>query len=107
MAKLYGKIGYAPTEESETQPGVWSTQPVERNVVGELIRNSRRLESSDKLNNDIVLTNQVRILADPYAIENFKNIKYIKFMGTAWKVTNVEVQYPGLILTLGGVYNGE
>ncbi len=107
MAKIYCKLGYAPTEESEVQPGVWSTKPEERNAVGELIKNSRRLESSDKVNNDIVLSNQVRILADPYAIQNFKNIKYVEFMGTAWKVTNVEVQYPGLILTLGGVYNGE
>ena len=28
-------------------------------------------------------------------------------MNTKWKVTSVDVQYPRLILTLGGVYNGE
>ena len=106
MAKFYGVLGYAPTEESETQPGVWSTEPYERNCTGELIKNVRRLESHDKVNNDIVLSNQVRILADPYAIQNFQNIKYVKFNGTAWRVESVEVQYPGLLLTLAGVYNG-
>lgn len=107
MAKFYGVIGYAPTEESQTQPGVWSTKPTERQVTGELIRNSRRLETNNNVNSDIVLSNQVSILADAYAIQNFQNIKYIKFMGTAWKVTIAEVQYPRLILTLGGVYNGD
>jgi hypothetical protein len=30
---------------------------------------------------------------------------YVEFMGTKWKITNVEVQYPRLILSVGGVYN--
>ena len=107
MAKIYGAIGYGVTEESKTQPGVWVNQITERGVAGELIRNSRRLDSSENLNNNITLSNQISIIADPYAIKNFQNIKYIKWIGTAWKVTLVEVQYPRLILTLGGVYNGE
>ena len=107
MAKIYGAIGYGVTEESKTQPGVWVNQITERDVAGELIRNSRRLDSSENLNNNITLSNQISIIADPYAIKNFQYIKYIKWMGTAWKVTLVEVQYPRLILTLGGVYNGE
>lgn len=107
MAKIYGAIGYGVTEESKTQPGVWVNQITERSVAGELIRNSRRLDSSENLNSNITLSNQISIIADPYAIKNFQNIKYIKWMGTAWKVTLVEVQYPRLILTLGGVYNGE
>jgi hypothetical protein len=28
-------------------------------------------------------------------------------MGANWKISNVEVHYPRLILTIGGVYNGE
>lgn len=107
MAKIYGAIGYGVTEESKTQPGVWVNQITERDVAGELIRNSRRLDSSENLNSNITLSNQISIIADPYAIKNFQYIKYIKWMGTAWKVTLVEVQYPRLILTLGGVYNGE
>lgn len=107
MAKFYGQLGYAITSESETQPGVWKTSIIERNVTGDIIRQSRRLENSNNLNNDIVLSNQVSILADPYAVKNFQFIKYIKLQGVAWKVTVAEVQYPQLVLTLGGVYNGE
>lgn len=103
MAKYCGKIGYATTVE--TTPGVWSEQIVERKYYGDLTRNSRRIQSPDKVNDDIVIANQLSIVADPYAINNFHSMRYAEFMGAKWKVSDVEVQYPRLILTLGGVYN--
>lgn len=103
MAKIYGEIGYAVT--TETSPGVYEDTIVKRNYYGDLIRNTRRLQSSDQLNDNINVTNEISIVADPFANENFHCMRYVKFMGTKWKVSNVEVQYPRLILTLGGVYN--
>lgn len=105
MAKFYGEIGYIETEE--TTPGVWSEKVVKRYYSGDLIRNSRRLQSADQLNDNINISNEISILADPYAINHFHAMRYVEFMGTKWKVSNVEVRYPRLILTLGGVYNGE
>lgn len=104
MAKYYGKIGYAET--AETTPGVWTEQIVERNYYGDLTRNTRRLQTADKVNDDINISNELSIIADPYAINNFHSMRYAEFMGAKWKITNVEVQRPRLILTLGGVYNG-
>lgn len=104
MAKFYGKIGYASTVE--TKPGVYEEQIVERSYYGDLIRNTRRLQSSDKVNDDINISNEISIVADPYATNNFHTMRYAIFMGTKWKISNVEVSYPRLILTLGGVYNG-
>lgn len=101
--KWYGSIGFA--ELKETTPGVWTPQITERNYRGDLIRNTRRLQSTDKVNDDININNQISIVADPYANMNFHTIKYATFMGTKWKVSDVEVQYPRLILSLGGVYN--
>lgn len=104
MAKWFGKIGYAMT--SETRPGVWTEEIVEREYYGDLIRNSRRLQTaSDKVNDDVNISNQLSIVADPYANENFHAMRYAEFMGSKWKITDVEVQYPRLTLTLGGVYN--
>lgn len=105
MAKWYGKIGYAETVE--TAPGVWSESITEREYFGELIRNIRRLQTGDKLNDDINISNEISIIADPFANENFHSMRYVEFMGAKWKITNVEVQYPRLILTVGGVYNGK
>lgn len=103
MAKWYGKIGYAET--SEIRPGVWSEQITEREYFGDLTRITRKLQTSDKVNDDLNISNELSIVSDPYANENFHAMRYTEFMGAKWKITNVEVQYPRLILTLGGVYN--
>lgn len=105
MAKFYGKIGYASTVE--TKPGVYEEQIVERSYYGDLIRNTRRLQSADQVNDDINISNEISIVADPYATNNFHTMRYAVFIGTKWKISNVEVSYPRLILTLGGVYNGQ
>lgn len=105
MAKFYGKIGYANTVE--TKPGVYEEQIVERSYYGDLIRNTRRLQSADQVNDDINISNEISIVADPYATNNFHAMRYAVFMGTKWKISNIEVSYPRLILTLGGVYNGQ
>lgn len=103
MAKFYGNIGFAETIESE--PGIWSQTIISRPYYGDLVRNFRKLENSGGVNDDINISNEISIIADPYANQNFHLIKYVEFMGTKWKVSNVEVQYPRLILTVGGLYN--
>ena len=104
MAKFFGKIGYGPML-IETVPGVWEQQIVEREYFGDLIRNTRRLQSTDQVNDDINISNEISIVADPFAYENFHSMRYVEFMGAKWKVTNIEVQYPRLILSVGGVWN--
>ena len=105
MAKFYGKIGYA--ENVETRPGVWRPTITEREYFGDLVRNTRRLESASQINDNINISNEISIVADPYAYQNFHSMQYVEFMGTKWKISSVEVQYPRLILSIGGVYNGE
>lgn len=105
MAKFYGSVGYADTVE--TAPGVWEEGITERMYFGDLTRNTRRLQSSDTLNDDINVANEISIVADPFANQNFHKMRYVSFMGSKWKITNVEVQYPRLILTIGGIYNGQ
>lgn len=103
MAKFYGAIGYSETVE--TRPGVWKEQITERMYSGDLLRNTSRFQTADKLNDDINISNDISIVADPYARDNFHRMRYVEFMGTKWKITNVEVQYPRLRLTVGGEYN--
>lgn len=105
MAKWFGKIGYAETVE--TAPGVWKEQITVRDYYGDLIRNTRRLQSADKVNDDLNISNELSIVSDPYAIKNFHSMRYAEFMGAKWKISDVEVLYPRLRLTLGGLYNGE
>lgn len=105
MAKYYGVIGYVETVE--TSPGVWEEQITERNYYGELVRNTSRFQVSDQVNDNVNIANEISIIADPFATQNFHAMRYIEFMGAKWKIINVEVRYPRLILTIGGVYNGD
>ena len=105
MAKFYGPIGYA--ESIEKSPGVFMDEIVVRNYSGNLLSNtSRWSNSSESTNDELNINNRISILADPYAYQNFHSMKYVEFMGTKWKINSVEVQYPRLILSIGGVYNG-
>mgnify|MGYP007121622888 CR=1 FL=1 len=100
--KWSGEIGYA--ESVETKPGTWTESIVERTYYGDLTRNTRRLENSQNINDNITVANEISIVADPYALENFHAMRYVTFLGTKWKVSSVDVMYPRLRLTLGGIY---
>ena len=105
MAKYFGKVGYA--EQVETTPGVWEESITERQYFGDVVRNIRKLEPSGEVNDNINVSMEISIVADPYAIQNFHAMAYIEYMGSLWKLSNVEVNYPRLILQIGGLYNGQ
>lgn len=103
MAKFCGMIGYIQTVE--TEPGCWEEQPIEHKYYGDITRSTGNYQQSGNVNDNITLNNIISVVADPYAVENFQHIRYVVHMGIKWKITNVEIQYPRLILTIGGVYN--
>lgn len=107
MAKWHGVVGYV--EPVEVKPGVWQDVVTERKYTGDVLTNTNRWSSSsDSTNDDLSINNRLSIIADPYAYQNFHSIKFVEFMGSKWKVTGVDASTrPRLILTLGGVYNGE
>ena len=105
MGRFYGSIGYAETVE--TSPGVWVEQITERKYYGDVNRDSRRLQSANQLNDNINVSSEISIVADPYAYNHFHSMRYVEFMGAKWKVSTVEPKPPRLILTLGGLYNGQ
>jgi len=104
VPKWYGVVGYGETVE--VAPGVWDDQITERKYYGDLVRNTRRLQESDKVNDNISVGNSISVIADAYSYEHFFAMRYISFGGVLWKVSEVEVQRPRLILSLGDVYNG-
>ena len=105
MGKWFGRIGYS--EQLEVSPGVWEEKITERQYYGDVVRNIRRLESSVNVNDDINASMEISIVADPFALSNFHSMRYIEYMGSLWKIPNVEVNYPRLVLTIGGLWNGQ
>ena len=105
MSKWYGKIGFTYTGEIE--PGLWvESEVIECQYFGDIMSNRWKRQNSGNVNDDINISNQISVLADPYAVNHVSSMTWIEFSNEKWKVTDVEVQYPRLIITLGGVYNG-
>lgn len=102
MEKWYGKVGYVTNKEVE--PGVWVEESTERKYYGDTLSNMAKWSSSGQVNDDLNMSKKVSIMADPYAIQHFSSIKYVEIMGTMWNVTDIEPQFPRLILTVGGLY---
>jgi hypothetical protein len=106
MARFYGEVGYGDSVETPEDSGVWVDVITEFPYQGDVIRNTRQLENTDKVNDDVIVSNSISIVADQYAIDHFFNIRYVRWAGVPWTVSTVEVRSPRLILNLGSVYNG-
>lgn len=106
MARFYGEVGYGNSVETPPNSGVWVDVMEEKPYYGEVIRNTRKNEAGEGLNDDLRVNNSISVVADQYAIDHFFKVKYIRWMQVLWTVTNVEVKTPRLIFTLGEVYNG-
>ena len=105
MAKYYGAVGFSHTYESEESPGGWVTEIVEKRYKGDVIRNRRNWKDSGYLNDNLTIRNEISIIADDFAYRNLHEICYVAWLGTKWKVTEIDIQRPRLNLTIGGVYN--
>jgi hypothetical protein len=104
MNRFFGAVGFAtPVEKA---PGVWEDVVVENEYYGDIIRNTRQLQNDSRVLPNLAVNNSISILADPYAAEHFFAMRYVRWAGTLWTVTDVEVRSPRLILRLGEVYNG-
>lgn len=104
MAKFYGQIGFAG-EPAETNPDVYTEDITEHYYSGDVTRDTRRSQSGENLNDNVVISNVISIIADPFAYKNIHTIRYVKWMGVCWKVSSIDVQRPRLLLTIGEVYN--
>lgn len=106
MAKFFGKIGFVETVE--ISPGIWKELYSEREYYGDIIRQSRYINNNqESTNKDIGLNNDISIVADSYANENIYAMRYVEFAGSKWTITNAEINYPRIRLTIGGIYNAE
>lgn len=102
--KFSGEIGFWE-EDQEVRPGIWKPQIIEKHYTGDVMRNRRSFQKSSDQNNKFSISNQISILADLYARENWPSIRYVIWKGVKWEVTSVEENYPRLTLEIGGEWN--
>ena len=104
MAKFYGQLGFVTTVE--TSPGIWEEQEVVRSVYGVVNRNQRRWQTNQDRNDDILVSNEISILANDFILENLGAMKWVEWMNSKWKINSIELEHPRVKITIGGVWNG-
>lgn len=106
MAKFHGIVGFAIYEEKA--PDVFKEVTVERQYSGDVLRKNNRYVAGQSINDNLVINNQISIIADPFINQHFPSIRYVNWKGANWKVTSADDSNPPrIILTLGDVYNGK
>ena len=103
--RFFGKVGYQI--ETEDTDSVWVKTMVAKSYFGDVIRNNTRRDTGDTINDQVDVNNRISIVADPFAFENFQNMKYVEWLKQLWNIKSIELQPPRIILEVGGVYNGE
>lgn len=105
--KWYGQIGYWTSVKDESDPFKTIHKITEKNYYGDLLRNTKRDQSGSTINDNFTISNQITILADPFAFENFHHMRYVTFFGNKWKITSATVQFPRITLEIGQLYSEE
>lgn len=103
MAKFYGNIGYIETKQ--TSPGIYKPVETIRPYYGKVESRGMRWDQRDKINDDLTITNIISVVSDHFANENLGTMRWVEYMGTKWRIVNIQVSYPEIKLSLGGVYN--
>lgn len=106
MARFSGKIGFATTSESVSEPSVYEETITERKYTGFILTEYNNHNDKTTINTDVRLNMRFSIIMDPYTAQNINNLRYIEYMGTKWKISSVEVKLPGLIISIGDMWNG-
>lgn len=105
MAKYAGRIGFAETRDMGD--GIYEEVIIEKPYRGDVLRYIFRHEKSqEKILDDVKISNEISIIANSYAMNNAHRMKYVTFIGARWCIASMDIQYPRINLTLGGVYNG-
>jgi hypothetical protein len=105
MARFYGNIGFAINEE--VRPGIYKEIYEEFPYKGDVLRNTRRWEATEHLNDDISISNDISIIADTFAKEHFGVMRYVHWMKQYFEIVSatIDTERHRITLSLGGIFN--
>lgn len=103
--KYSGNIGFW-IDDVEIRPGVFKSEMVEKPYTGDIIKSYQHWTGAEHINQNLTLNNKISIIADLYLNQHISSIKYVTYMGTKWRVSSLEINYPRVVIEMGEVYNG-
>jgi hypothetical protein len=105
MARFAGMVGFAAMVDRGN--GIHEEVITERKFYGDEVRPARGSQDNpETVNPDITTNTSISIVASAKVRSQFRSIRYIKWMGSLWEISEVAIEAPRLLLRLGGLYNG-
>lgn len=103
--RVSGVIGYG--EQRKIRPGVHDDVIIEKRFRGDVVRvPSSGPDEGQKVNDNLRVGVTLSVVAGAYHSTHVHAMRYISWQGQLWKVSNVDVAFPRLIIRLGGLYHG-
>lgn len=104
MALFRGIIGFV--ENTEVEDCEWEDVVTPRYYTGTIIKNNQQFLTADTVSGNLQITNTFSIFGDSYMFSHISNIRYLEWRGQRWIVTTVDLEFPRVNMTIGGIYNG-
>lgn len=104
MDKFIGMIGFVSNVEIED--GITEDEVTERKYRGDILKNNQRFNTTNTTSGEIKISNRFSIIADSYAFDHIADIRYLTWRGNRWIVEYIDIEYPRLVMSIGGLYNG-
>lgn len=101
--KFHGNVGFI--QSVNEGHSVYRAHLVEKPYFGDVLRYNKRYDPGQQVNEEISINNQISIVADQFAYDNFGCMRYVVWKGQKWKITGADIDYPRIVLTIGGLYN--
>ena len=102
--RFCGLVGYIT--QVEKARGVHVPEITTKKYHGDVLKDNRKWDKGISTNDNLTIGNRFSIVADAYAFSHLGEIAFIEWMGTRWKVSNIEIIRPRIILSVGGVWSG-
>lgn len=105
----YSGMAGVVEDSIEISPGIWKPAGVrEIKATGDFVSSRKEFSvRSDSTNDDVTMSNTISIVMSKDLFNNLSNLRYLTVNGARYKVTSFEINRPRIVITLGGLWNGD
>lgn len=78
----------------------------QRDYLGDVVQRTEVFSTAESVLPQYRTTTSISVLSDGVLAENYRNIRYVSYMGRNWAVSSAVMQFPRLVIYISEVYNG-
>ena len=106
MARFSGLVGFVKMGKNP-DTDIWSEESIEKRLTGDYLRVSGSFAERPYETDDVGVDHRISLLTTKYLSDNLNYLRYIVVGDTPYKVSSYEIPRQRVMVSLGGVYNGD